>query len=110
MFLREKPEELADLVVEIKGIRVNFEPHDLYPTKPEAVQQARGYLTKQRDQALKDLDFFSKPYTSPNGITYICPETKVEQWRAECRKTLEIAERGLELCAGNWHHCHQPMV
>ena len=101
MFLREKPEELEDLVVEIKGIEANFEPHDLYPTKEKAVQQATVYLTEQKDQALKDLDFLSKPYTSPSGITYICPESKLEEWRAECRKSLEIAERGLRICAGD---------
>jgi len=101
MFLRSKPEELADMVVEIKGIEANFEPHDLYATKVEAIQRAKHYLTEQRDLALSNLDFLSKPYTSPNGITYICPEHLMEKWREECRASLEIAEAGLKLLASH---------
>jgi hypothetical protein len=100
MFLRDKPEELADFVHEIKNITGTFEPPDLYPTKEEAVKQAKQYFTEQRDQAMKDLDFLSKPYTTPNGTTYICPEHLLEKWHGECRASLAIAERGLELCNG----------
>lgn len=97
-FLREKPEKLTDLIIEIHGIEANFEPPNFYTTKEEAVQQVKGYLMEQRDQALRNLDFLSKPYTSPNGITHICPEHLMERWLAECRSSLVIAERGLELC------------
>lgn len=58
----------------------------------------KSYLTEQRDQALRELDFLSKPYISPNGILHIDRPDLLDQWRAECRESLEIAEKGLELC------------
>lgn len=95
--LRKMPEALTDLIIEM-SLETNFEPPDLFPSKEEAIQKLQRYLADQREQALRDLDFLSKPYISPNGILHIDRPDLLEQWRAECRESLEIAEKGLELC------------
>lgn len=97
LFLRNEPKDKNDLVVEVRMV-ADFKIDDLCPTEEEAWKLARQHLLERRNQALRDLDFLSTPYTSPNGVTYICPEEKIEEWREEARISLGIAEKGLELC------------
>lgn len=99
-FIRELPEALTDMIVEMRGYEANFEPHDFFTSKKEAIQKLKSYLAEHRDQAIRNLDFLSKPYISPNGILHVDRPDLLEQWRAECRARLKIAEKGLELCAG----------
>ncbi len=97
VFAFGRAEEKSDLVVEM-CVESNFDNDDLYSSEAEAWRVARQYLTEQRDQALKDLDSLSKPYTYPSGHTYICPKKKIDAWKEETRKRLSIAEKGLECC------------
>ncbi len=99
-YVRKMPEALSDLIVEW-SFEANFEPPDFFPSKEEAIQKLQSYLTEQRDQTIRDLDFLSKPYISPNGILHMDRPDLLEQWRAECRESLKIAEKGLELCVGH---------
>jgi hypothetical protein len=98
-FLNEVPQEKSDLVTEIAGEFEGFHPDDFRNTEEEAINLERNYLLEERDQALTDLDLLSKPYTSPKGTTYICPNELIQVWRSEARKKLAIAEKGLQLLA-----------
>lgn len=99
-YVLKMPETLSDLIIEW-SFEANFVPLDFFTSKEAAIQKLKSILTEQRDQALRDLDFLSKPYISPNRILHIDRPELLEQWRAECRASLEIANKGLELCEGN---------
>jgi hypothetical protein len=96
-FLDTVPSEANELVREIRYIRAMHIPDDVYPTREEAVARCRELLEQQRDQALADVEFLSKPYTSPNGITYICDPADERRWMAEVQTSLAIAEGGLDV-------------
>lgn len=96
-FLREEPTDARDLVVPM-SIEADDDVDDLYSTEAAAWAVATAQLDELRDQALKDIAFLSRPYTSPRGITYIVPQEKTDAWRSEARKRLRIAEAGLALC------------
>jgi hypothetical protein len=93
------PKKIGDLIHEVRNVQSTFLPAFVHPTKQAAVAELREHLIQQRDQARADADFLSKPYTSSNGITHICPAELEDKWRAEVREKLAIAEAGLELLA-----------
>jgi hypothetical protein len=97
-FLQTEPREKSDLVTRVFADDC-LDSDDRHASEAEAWQAVREYLTAERHQCLADLDFLSKPYTSPSGTTSICPEAQMDEWRQDVRKNLRIAERGLELCA-----------
>jgi hypothetical protein len=94
------PKKFGDLVHEVRNVQSTFMLAFVHPTKQAAVAELRKHLIQHRDQAKADVEFLSKPYTSPNGITHICPAELENKWRAEVRKKLAIAEAGLKLLAG----------
>ncbi len=95
--LRQDPVDPNDLVMPIT-LKANVEIEDLYPNEADAWKVVRRYLERQAEQASKDLDFLSRPYTSPRGITYICPPEKIEAWKRDAEASLRIAKAGLALC------------
>ena len=105
----DEPQDRSDLVVELR-LEADFEIEHLYPSEEEAWAAARAYLAEQRDQALKDIAFLSNPYTSPSGITYICPQEKIDAWKVEAhkmgpapkREPVSAGKRGREVAAGRW--------
>lgn len=107
-FLREEPKERTDLVFWISPTPMTFEPPFLFSTAAEAWATARRNLQEQRDQALKDLDLLARPYTSPQGRTYICSPAKLEEWRTEARLRLKIADAGLRICSTSEHEPLRP--
>lgn len=96
-FLKTVPTEASELVREVGSIRATFMLDDVFPTREEAVAKCRRLLERPREQALADVEFLSKPYTSPNGITYICRPEDERRWMTEAQTSLAIAEAGLKL-------------
>jgi hypothetical protein len=73
--LRREPDERTDLVMQIT-LQANFEIDDFYPNEADAWKVERGYLERQAEQALKDLDFLSRPFISSSGEVYVCPRKR----------------------------------
>lgn len=65
---------------------------DLYESEEDARNAAREFFAEQRQQAILDIAFLAKPYVSPNGYMYICPDYLVEQWKSEARDQLRMTE------------------
>lgn len=95
--LHDLPTDPRQLVCQV-SVYGNFEVHDLYPTEAEAWEVARKYLIQQKERAIKELAMLNRGYTSPDGITYHCPQHLVDTWKANAAKSLEIAEAGLAFC------------
>jgi hypothetical protein len=93
MFLREPPNEQSEIVAHHRGLRFLRAPWAFCPTKEEALGRVRELLAEQKEQAERDIAALSSQDT-----TYHFPESMVEEWREKCRKSQEIAVRGLALC------------
>ena len=64
----------------------------LYESQSEAKVAAEEFFAEQRQQAILDIAFLDKPYVSPAGYMYICPDHLMDQWRQEAHDQLRMAE------------------
>jgi hypothetical protein len=96
-FLSEPPVVREDLVRSAEP-EAALDPSDVYSTFEEALAVAVDQLTTMRDQALEDLEFWSKPYRTANGSILLCRPETVRQARQEAASRHRIAAEGLALC------------
>ncbi|MFH5806428.1 hypothetical protein [Alienimonas sp. DA493] len=93
------PTKPTDLV-NAYDMQVTHRPHHFHETEAEAWAEVREHATAMAEQAEKDLAFYSIDgvHISPKGVKTFVPIEKVEEWRAEAKQKLEIAEATLALC------------